>query len=144
LFRVPCAAESRDLTRFWQEFATSKSNELYVIRHPAVNICASDSRVLYVGVTSNLLWRMWRHKNGVYEGFSKKYHVNRLVYYESSPNMKAAIAREKQIKAWRRDKKVWLVERENPAWRDLAENWHEDPYWSVPEQPEVGVYWHLQ
>ena len=115
-----------------------------MVRHPAVYICASGGRVLYVGVTSNLLWRMWKHKNGVFEGFAKKYHVDRLVYYETYPSMKAAISREKQLKAWRREKKVWLIEKENPTWRDLAQDWHEDPFWSVPEEPEPGVYWYLQ
>jgi len=107
-------------------------------------ICASDSRVVYVGVTSNLLWRMWKHKTGVFEGFSKKYFVDKLVYYETFPDMKSAIAREKQIKRWRREKKIWLIERSNQSWKDLAEDWHTDPFWSVPEEPEVGIYWHLQ
>ena len=113
-------------------------------KHPSVYILASQSRVLYIGVTSSLTWRMWKHKTGVFEGFSKKYHVDRLVYFERFASMKEAISREKQLKGWRRSKKVWLIERENPNWSDLAEGWFDDPFWCMPAEREVGVYGYLQ
>ena len=99
-------------------------------KHPAAYILASQSRVLYIGVTSDLVWRIWKHKTGVFEGFSKQYHVTRLVYFERFTTMREAIRREKQLKGWRRSKKVWLIERENPNWLDLAELWFDDPSWN--------------
>lgn len=113
-------------------------------KHPAVYILASKSRVLYIGVTSDLLWRIWKHKSGVFEGFSKAYHVDQLVYFERFASMKEAIAREKQLKGWRRSKKVWLIERDNSIWTDLAESWYDDPFWCIPAESEVGVYGYLQ
>jgi putative endonuclease len=85
-----------------------------------VYIVASRSRVLYTGVTGNLDRRMWEHRNGVYEGFSKKYRCTRLVWYEVYCTPPPAIAGEKQIKGWLRAKKVALIERFNPTWEDLA------------------------
>jgi putative endonuclease len=86
---------------------------------------ASRSRVLYAGVTSDLERRIREHKLGERDGFTKKYRVHRLVYYESFRDARAAIAREKQIKLWRRDKKVALIEAQNPTWEDLAAGWEE-------------------
>jgi len=83
-------------------------------------ILASRSRTLYTGVTGALKDRVMQHKLGLIEGFTKKYRVNRLVYYENYPDVRDAIAREKQIKRWRRQKKVKLIEAQNPAWDDLA------------------------
>ena len=88
-----------------------------------VYILASKSRVLYTGVTSRLEVRIREHKLGMFDGFATQYRVDRLVYYESFPNIIPAIQREKQIKRWRREKKVALVERDNPTWDDLAEEW---------------------
>ena len=85
-----------------------------------VYILASRSAVLYVGVTNDLNRRMVEHKEGQIPGFTKKYKVNRLVYYESYSDVRAAIAREKQIKRWRRAKKVSLIDELNPEWHDLA------------------------
>lgn len=113
-------------------------------KHPAVYILASRSRVLYIGVTSDLTWRLWKHKTGVFEGFSKRYHVNRLVYFERFPSMRLAILREKQLKGWRRSKKVALIEKENPTWADLAVDWFDDPFWCMPPEREVGIYGYLQ
>jgi putative endonuclease len=76
---------------------------------------------LYLGVTSDLLRRVWEHKNKVVPGFTTTYSVNRLVWYEPHSDVAAAIVREKQIKKWRRDWKIALIERENPEWRDLYE-----------------------
>jgi putative endonuclease len=86
-------------------------------------IVASRSHTFYVGVTSDIEARVWQHKNGVFEGFSKKYHCNRLVWFERHNDVSVAIAREKQLKGWSRKKKIWLIERENPAWVDLSEVW---------------------
>nr|WP_245817770.1 GIY-YIG nuclease family protein [Granulicella rosea] len=66
---------------------------------------------------------MWQHKNGIFEGFSKQYHCNRLVYLEGYSEVQSAIAREKQIKGWTRAKKIALIEQQNPKWDDLSEAW---------------------
>jgi putative endonuclease len=87
---------------------------------PAVYILASKRNgTLYIGVTSNLLQRVWQHKNDMVEGFAKRYNVHRLVYYEQYADMMEAILREKQLKKWNRAWKIELIERENPEWRDL-------------------------
>jgi len=88
-----------------------------------VYILASRTGKLYIGVTGNLGPRIMQHKMDVIEGFTKKYKVHRLVYYESYQYVQAAIRREKQLKGWRREKKIQLIERMNPGWEDLAENW---------------------
>jgi len=77
---------------------------------------------LYVGVTSNLPERAWQHREGIIAGFTKKYGVKLLVYYELHATMEAAIVREKQIKEWRRAWKVELIESMNPEWRDLYDD----------------------
>jgi len=87
-----------------------------------VYIVASKSRVLYIGVTNSIDRRVWEHKNNLIEGFSRQYRCHRLVYYESFDDVKKAIDREKQLKRWSRAKKVWLIERMNPTWEDLAED----------------------
>lgn len=81
---------------------------------------------LYIGVTNNLIRRMDEHRRKVNAGFAAKYHLTHLVYYESFLDIREAIAREKQLKRWRREKKVGLIERENPEWRDLCAEWFED------------------
>ena len=85
-----------------------------------VYILASASGVLYTGVTSSLDKRIIQHRFKTVEGFSNKYNVTRLVYYERHPHIRAAIAREKQIKGWSRKKKIALIEFSNPTWSDLA------------------------
>jgi len=89
-------------------------------------ILASRSRTVYTGVTGGLKDRVMQHKLGLIEGFTKKYRINPLVYYETCPDVRLAIAREKQIKRWRREKKVKLIEAHNPAWGDLAADWFDD------------------
>ena len=86
-----------------------------------VYILASRSRNLYTGVTNNLQRRMFEHRNGLVPGFSSKYKVHRLVYFEVFGDIRYAIGREKEIKAWRREKRVALIEGRNPTWEDLAE-----------------------
>ena len=78
---------------------------------------------MYVGVTGNLEHRIYEHRHEMADGFTKKYHVHKLVYFESSNDVRAAISREKQIKGWKRDRKNQLVESMNPQWLDLSEQW---------------------
>ena len=87
-----------------------------------VYILASSSRTLYVGVTNQLERRIRQHRAGESE-FTAKYKITRLVHYEVTNSVTVAIAREKEIKAWRREKKVALIERDNPMWNDLAAEW---------------------
>jgi len=79
------------------------------------------NRVLYIGVTSNLECRIYEHKNKLVEGFSKKYNLQKLVYYEVTNDVNSAIKREKQLKNWHRQWKINLVNQFNPEWRDLSE-----------------------
>ncbi len=92
-------------------------------KQPAVYILASQRNgTLYTGVTSNLLKRVWEHKNDLAPGFTQKYSVHTLVYFELCDEMQSAIAREKQIKSWRRARKLRLIETMNPEWRDLYDD----------------------
>jgi len=88
-----------------------------------VYIMSSQRRVLYVGVTSNLVRRVFQHKTGAVEGFSSRYKVTQLVYYESFDDVRNAIRREKEIKGWIRQKKIALIESVNPKWKDLSAGW---------------------
>jgi putative endonuclease len=87
-----------------------------------IYILASKSGVLYIGVTSKLIPRFLQHKSKETEGFTAKYNVNRLVYFEKFGDIRLAIARETQLKGWKRTKKIALLEQMNPSWRDLSEN----------------------
>ena len=89
-----------------------------------VYIMASKSRVIYTGVCREIRKRVWQHKEHKIEGFTKKYKCDRLVHFERFVNVNSAIAREKEIKGWRREKKVKLIEAENPTWEDLAKDWY--------------------
>lgn len=82
--------------------------------------------VLYIGVTSNLEYRVYEHKNKLLRGFTQRYHVNALVWYEEYDDMYEAIAREKQLKGWTRTKKEKLIRELNPIWRDMSEGWYDD------------------
>ena len=82
-----------------------------------------DDSVIYIGVTSNLPRRLYEHKNGLADGFTKRYHVHKLIYYEHTNDVRSAIAREKQLKGWTRSKKNALISRMNPNWIDLASTW---------------------
>jgi putative endonuclease len=81
------------------------------------------SRTLYTGVTNNLYRRVYEHKNKLIGGFTKKYNITKLVWYEVTSEVASAIAREKQIKGWLRKKKIALIESVNPEWKDLSEEW---------------------
>ena len=82
-----------------------------------------NNKVLYTGVTNNLERRLYEHRNELADGFTKRYHVHKLVYYDTTTDATAAIAREKQIKGWTRQKKNALIETLNPEWRDLSKDW---------------------
>jgi putative endonuclease len=88
-----------------------------------VYILASKSRTLYIGITSDLETRVREHRSGIYGGFTADYKVHRLVYYERFHWVQAAISREKQLKRWRRENKIVLIERDNPTWEDLSAEW---------------------
>jgi putative endonuclease len=89
-------------------------------RSYAVYILASARNgTLYIGVSSNLIGRVWQHKNDQADGFTKKYRIKTLVWFEVHEDVNAAITREKQIKEWKRDWKIELIEKENPYWNDL-------------------------
>jgi len=90
-------------------------------KRPAVYILASQRNgTLYIGVTSDLVKRIWQHQNNTVEGFTAKYKVHRLVYFEMHDDMRSAITREKQLKKWNRAWKLELIERHNPEWKDLS------------------------
>jgi len=88
-----------------------------------VYILSSRSKNLYIGVTNNLYRRTSEHKRVVAQCFSSRYRTSRLVYYEAFADIRAAIAQEKQVKSWRREKKIDLIGKKNPAWADIAEEW---------------------
>ena len=89
-----------------------------------VYIVTSPSGTLYVGLATHLQRRVYEHKHGLIEGFTKKYHVSRLIYFEETGDVQSAIAREKEIKKWRRSKKIALIASLNPKWQDLSEEWY--------------------
>ena len=91
-----------------------------------VYIMTNKSKTLYTGVTNNLEQRVYEHKSKLIEGFTKKYNITKLVYYEMTDDVQSAIEREKQIKGWLRRRKIALVEAANPEWADLSEEWFRD------------------
>ncbi len=94
-----------------------------MVRNYYVYIMTNRSRTFYVGMTNSLERRVYEHKHRLIEGFTSRYNINRLVYCEVFNDVKEAIAREKQIKDWRREKKIALIESVNANWRDLSEDW---------------------
>jgi putative endonuclease len=96
-------------------------------RYYCVYIIGNATRILYTGITSNLHKRVWLHKNKLIDGYTSNFHVCRLVYFESFDDVRKAIDREKQIKRWRREKKIKLIESMNPNWHDLSDGWYERP-----------------
>ena len=95
---------------------------------------SSSRRALYIGITGNLERRVWQHKRGEYDGFSADYNAHRLVYYECFSEVTSAIAREKQLKNWRRSKKEWLVNTMNPGWKDFSAEWFAHHRYEPAEQ----------
>jgi len=100
-----------------------KIDTIIHMKQPCVYILASKPNgTLYTGVTSDLVKRIWQHKQNLVEGFTKKYSVHTLVWYEVHEEMHSAIAREKAIKKWNRAWKIEMIEKDNPTWRDLYED----------------------
>lgn len=89
-----------------------------------VYIMTNKSKTLYTGVTNHLERRVFEHKNKLVAGFTSRYNITKLVYYEETNDVSVALAREKQIKGWLRAKKVALIEAENPEWKDLSLEWY--------------------
>ena len=89
-----------------------------------VYIMTNKSRTLYTGVIKDLMRRVYEHKNKLVKGFTSRYNIQFLVYYESTPSVHVALEREKQIKGWLRAKKIALIESINPGWKDLSEEWY--------------------
>ena len=111
----PGFAQGIESVPFLMDFTIEREMKL-----PCVYILASKRNgTLYLGVTSNLVQRIWQHKNDYVEGFTKRYGVHTLVWFEPHESMESAIAREKAIKEWKRVWKVELIEKGNPTWRDL-------------------------
>jgi putative endonuclease len=102
-----------------------------------VYILASKSRTLYTGVTNNLERRVVEHRRKLVSGFTSRYNINRLVYYEAGGNIESMIAREKQIKGWGRMKKITLIESMNRDWKDLSDGWPGSPTSVVPRPSPV-------
>jgi len=100
-----------------------------------VYILGSFSGTLYIGVTGNLRRRIWQHKQHAIEGFTAEYDVTRLLYFEVYHEVSNAIAREKQLKGWRRAKKIALIEKRNRKWEDLGRKWH-----STTEQDLIAQF----
>jgi putative endonuclease len=94
-----------------------------MIKQPAVYILASERNgTLYIGVTSDLVKRIWEHKNNLVKGFTQRYNVHNIVWYELHESMNSAIEREKQMKEWKRAWKLKLIEKSNPNWNDLYDS----------------------
>ena len=94
------------------------------MREYYVYIMTNGVRTLYVGVTNDLLRRVYEHKQKLVDGFTKKYNITYLVYYETTSDVVAARTREKQLKGWRRDRKIALIEASNPQWKDMSLEWY--------------------
>jgi putative endonuclease len=90
-----------------------------------VYIMTNRSGTLYIGVTNDLQRRVYEHRQKLVDGFTKRYNITQLVYYEETSNIESTIAREKQIKGWLRKRKAALIESINPYWKDLSEGWYE-------------------
>jgi putative endonuclease len=89
-------------------------------------LASKKNGTLYTGVTGNLIKRVWQHKNKIADGFTKKYGVDKLVYYETTNDIISAIEREKRIKKWKRQWKIELIAKSNPEWRDLYKDFFKD------------------
>jgi putative endonuclease len=113
----PLEQQSRKVTRQWLKM----SKEYYVY------IMTNKSRTLYTGMTNDLMRRVYEHKNKLAPGFTSKYNIQFLVYYETTSSVQVALEREKQIKGWLRTKKIALIESVNPEWNDLSEEWFVKP-----------------
>jgi putative endonuclease len=115
----------------------SEARDLLLSRERSyfVYILANRSRNLYTGITNHLERRVYEHKTDKIPGFTTRYRIHQLVYFEPFGDVNAAIAREKQVKSWRREKRVALIEKNNPAWNDLSVGWYSPPV----EYASLGV-----
>jgi len=113
LFVIPNSF--RNLGVCYNEKTMSGQREYYVYI-----LTNKSNQVLYIGVTNNLQRRIYEHQRGLVKGFSKRYNLKKLVYYEVTPSIKEAIAREKQLKNWHRQWKINLITQSNPCWKDLS------------------------
>ena len=104
---------------------TNRSYWIYIL-------ASKPHGTLYIGVTNSLERRAWQHKTGAMDGFTKWYGVKRLVYFEEFRDVSNAIARETQLKGWLRSKKVALIQKENPLWKDLAAGWYKPGIENAP------------
>ena len=118
-YNIGCHAERSEASRFWFGTGGRLRKKTYF-----VYILTNHSGTLYVGVTNDLLRRVDEHKKGLLPGFTRKYRLTRLIYYEETNEISTAICREKEIKGWLRKKKISLVESINPEWKDLSEGWY--------------------
>ena len=107
-------------------------NRRHVSHEYYVYIVANISRTLYIGITNDLLRRIYEHKAKLIDGFTRRYNIGMLVYFESTSDVNAAIAREKQLKGWRRERKVALIEAMNPRWLDLSTEWFDEDATAAP------------
>ena len=117
------------LIRQWAKIRVSIVNNITFTYLPA-----KKNGTLYTGITKDLLFRVQQHKNDLVEGFARKYQVHRLVYFEVLENPYDAILREKRIKKWKREWKISLIEKDNPAWKDL----YEDFLWCYSRKPSIS------
>ncbi len=108
------------------------------MKHYYVYIMASISKRLYTGVTNNLIRRANEHRNRQGSGFTRKYRIFKLVYYETYPEIHSAIRREKQIKGWSREKKTAMIESANPTWKDLGVEWYAEKDSSPEFTPSIA------
>jgi putative endonuclease len=109
-----------------EDLAEVQNPETILMRTYYVYILASAGKTLYVGVTNNLQRRVLEHKQGLHDGFTKRYNAFKLVHVETASNIRAAILCEKRLKWWQREWKIKLIETTNPGWLDLAADWYED------------------
>ncbi|MBU1101970.1 MAG: GIY-YIG nuclease family protein [Bacteroidetes bacterium] len=100
-----------------------------------IYIMTNNSKTLYIGMTNNLERRVYEHKNSLVKGFTSKYKITKLVYYEMTNDVNTALNREKQLKNWRREWKINLIESLNPEWKDLSEEWIRDSDISQDDKP---------
>jgi len=107
--------------------ASPEARLWWVMRTYYVYIMASRSRVLYTGVTNDIVRRVDEHKRSLTPGFTSRYDITRLVYFEDFGDVRDAIAREKQLKGWVRSRKIQLIEEKNPTWEDVAAHWFPEP-----------------
>lgn len=124
--RSEASHDSVQETKFsYSEKCSNYANPTKKVNTYYVYMMTNRSKTLYTGVTNDLYRRVYEHKQKLIPGFTQKYNINRLVYYQATSDVREAIAREKQIKGWLRAKKITLIESVNPQWRDLSVDWFE-------------------